>query len=179
MVFRQTAVMPHSKKDTMEIRFEEIKEQDLSEVKKIYDWYIENSTVTFHTKPIRIDQLKEFIYVNHSLYKSYLICIDDDIAGYCFLTNYKKRPAYNRTAEITIYLKPTFCNKGIGKIALTHLEKKARENGLKNLIGIIAGDNEGSIALFEKSGFIKCAHFKNVGEKFSKVLDVVAFQKEI
>jgi phosphinothricin acetyltransferase len=37
----------------------------------------------------------------------------------------------------------------------------------------------GSIALFEKAGFIKCAHFKNVAEKFNTVLDVVMFQKEI
>lgn len=55
----------------------------------------------------------------------------------------------------------------------------AKKSGLKNLIGIISGDNGGSIALFEKSGFEKCEHFKNIGEKFNKILDVVAFQKEI
>lgn len=163
----------------MEILFEAIKEQDLPEVKKIYDWFIENSTATFHTEPIRIDQLKEFIYIDHPLYNSYMIYLNKEIAGYCYLTNYKKRQAYDRTAEVTIYLKPEFCGKGIGRISLDHLEKKARENGLKNLIGIISGDNVGSITLFEKSGFTKCAHFKNVGEKFNKLLDVVAFQKEI
>ncbi|MCX6287925.1 MAG: GNAT family N-acetyltransferase [Bacteroidetes bacterium] len=163
----------------MAILFEEIKERDLSEVKNIYDWYIEHSTATFHTEPIQIDQLKEFIYINHSIYKSYLIYLNKGIVGYCFLTYYNKRQAYNRTAEITVYLKPEFCNQGIGKIALNHLETKAKENGLRNLIGIIAGDNEWSITLLEKSGFIKCAHYKNVGEKFNKILDVVAFQKEI
>ena len=163
----------------MDIIFKETEEKDLSEVKKIYDWYIENSTATFHTELIQIDQLKEFIYLNHPLYQSYLIYLNKGIVGYCFLTNYKKRQAYDRTAEISIYLKPEYCNQGIGKIALNHLEKKAKENGLKNLIGIIAGDNELSITLFEKSGFTKCAHFKNVGEKFNKILDVVAFQKEI
>jgi phosphinothricin acetyltransferase len=108
-----------------------------------------------------------------------MITVDGRAAGYCFLTNYKKRQAYDRTAEVTIYLDPESCKKGIGKIALAHLEKIAIENGLKNLIGIITGDNEDSIGLFARSGFIKCAHFKNVGEKFNKVLDVVAFQKEI
>jgi len=163
----------------MKIAFRELKEQDLAEVKIIYDWYIKNSTATFHTEPIRIEELKEFIYLDHPLYKSYLIYSQNKIAGYCLITNYKKRQAYNRTAEISIYLKPEFRNQGIGKIALTHLEEKARENGLKNLVGIITGDNKGSIALFERSDYLKCAHFKNVGEKFNKVLDVVAFQKEI
>lgn len=163
----------------MQIRFEEIKEQDLLEVQHIYDWYIENSTATFHTEPIRIDQLKEFIYVNHALYQSYLIYADDTITGYCYLTNYKKRQAYDRTAEVTLYLKPEYCRQGIGKIALEHLEHQAKENGLKNLIAIVTGDNAVSIALFEKSGYTRCAHFKNIGEKFNKVLDVLAFQKEI
>ncbi len=163
----------------MKIRFEEIKEQDLQEVKHIYDWYIKNSTATFHTEPIRIDQLKEFIYVNHALYLSYLIYADNTITGYCYLTNYKKRQAYDRTAEVTLYLKPEYCRQGIGKIALEHLEHQAKENGLKNLIAIVTGDNADSIALFEKSGYTLCAHFKNIGEKFNKVLDVLAFQKEI
>ena len=163
----------------MEQVFKKVEEADLYAIKEIYDWYIGHSTATFHTEPILIDQLKEFIYINHPLYNSYLINVGEEIAGYCYLTNYKKRQAYDRTAEVTIYLKPEFCNRGIGKTALMYLEKRAKENGLKNLIGIISGDNAGSITLFEKSGYIKCAHFRNVGEKFNKVIDVVAFQKEI
>ena len=163
----------------MNIEFLKLQEKDLPVIKEIYDWYIKNSTATFHTEPISIDQLKEFIYINHPLYNSYLICIGEEIAGYCFLTYYKKRQAYDRTAEVTLYLRTEFHRRGIGKIAMDYLEKIARENGLKNLIGIITGDNESSIALFEKSGYTKCAHFKNVGEKFNKILDVVAFQKEI
>jgi len=31
----------------------------------------------------------------------------------------------------------------------------------------------------EKAGFSKCAHLKNIGEKFGKILDVVMYQKEI
>jgi L-amino acid N-acyltransferase YncA len=163
----------------MTIAFREIKEEDFPVIKEIYDWYIAHSTATFHTDPILIAQLKEFIFIDHPLYKSYLVFNGDELAGYCFLTYYKNRQAYDRSAEVTIYLKPEFCGKGIGKTAMGHLEQVARRNGLKNLIGIIAGDNDGSIALFEKSGYSKCAHFKNVGEKFDKVLDVVAYQKEV
>jgi hypothetical protein len=32
---------------------------------------------------------------------------------------------------------------------------------------------------FKKSGYFRCAHMKNIGEKFGKVLDVVVYQKEI
>ena len=163
----------------MKIEFGKMTIEKLHEVKAIYDWYIENATATFHTEPITLDQLQEFIFINHPLYKSYLIYFDDLLAGYCFLTYHKKRPAYDRTAEISIYLKPEFSGKGIGKTALKYLESVAEEVGLKNLVGVITGDNLSSMTLFEKAGFAKCAHFKNVGEKFGKVLDVVAYQKEI
>lgn len=163
----------------MQLSFRPITMGSLHEVKAIYDWYIKNSTATFHTEPITLEELQEFIFIDHPLYKSFLILADGELAGYCFLTYHKKRPAYNRTAEITIYLKPNFAGKGIGEAALQYLENVAREVGLKNLVGVITGDNLSSIALFEKAGFEKCAHFKNVGEKFGKVLDVVAYQKEI
>lgn len=163
----------------MQISFTPLTLENLHAVKAIYDWYIKNATATFHTEPITLEQLQEFIFIDHPLYKSFLVRADGEPAGYCFLTYHKKRPAYDRTAEISIYLKPEFAGKGMGKAALRYLEDIAREVGLKNLVGVITGDNLSSMALFEKAGFIKCAHFKNVGEKFGKVLDVVAYQKEI
>jgi phosphinothricin acetyltransferase len=163
----------------MQVSFTPLTLEVLHAVKTIYDWYIKNSTATFHTEPVTREQLQEFIFINHPLYKSYLIYVDDLLAGYCFLTYHKKRPAYDRTAEISIYLKPEFAGRGIGKAALRYLEDVAKEVGLKNLVGVITGDNLSSMTLFEKAGFAKCAHFKNVGEKFGKVLDVVAYQKEI
>jgi len=163
----------------MQLSFKDMQESDLPEVKKIYDWHIAHSTATFHTGPVETEELKEFIYTNHPLYNSYLILADGEVAGYCLLTNYKKRQAYDRTAEITLYLAPTHIRKGIGKIALKHLEDRAKQNGLKTLLAGITEGNDGSIALFSGNGYDKCAHYKNVGEKFGQVLDVVYYQKEI
>jgi phosphinothricin acetyltransferase len=163
----------------MNITFRELTASDFPSIKEIYDWYIENSTATFHTEPIQLKELQEFIFINHPLYKSFLIFSGQEIAGYCYFTYYKKRQAYDRTAEVTLYLKREFHHKGIGRAALDYMEAIAKEIGLKNLLGIITGENHGSIALFEKSGYTKCAHFKNVGEKFDRILDVVAYQKEL
>lgn len=163
----------------MNIQFEPLKDSDFPELKRIYDWYIANSTATFHTEPIAISELKEFIYVNHPRYKAYLIYLEGKVAGYCYFTYYKKRQAYDRTAEITLYLDHEQRGKGIGKEAVKFLERNASEAGLKNLLAIITGDNAGSIALFSNAGYTKCADFKNVGEKFGKILDVVGYQKEL
>lgn len=163
----------------MEPVFTELTEDDLPAVKEIYDYYILNSTATFHTTNISLDELKESVFIHHPKYKSYLINESDKICGYCYLTQYKKRQAYDRTAEITIYLKSGYQGKGTGLKAIDYLESDAIKNGIKVLIAIICGDNTPSIRLFEKAGFEKCAHFKKVGEKFGKILDVMAFQKII
>ena len=163
----------------MNLEFRKLTEQDLTTVKEIYDWYIAHSTATFHTEPIRIAELKEFIHLDHPIYQSYLIYANQEVAGYCYFTYYKKRQAYDRTAEVTLYLKPEMHHKGIGRATLEYLESVARKSGLKNLLGIITGENSGSIALFQKCGYTQCAHFRNVGEKFGRVLDVMGYQKEI
>ncbi len=163
----------------MKIEFFDLKEEDLLIVKEIYDYYILNSTATFHTEPITVGELKEFMLIGHPKYKSFLIYCDGQLCGYCYFSWYKKRQAYDRTAEVTLYLKPEFHGKGIGQIVLTELEQIALDAGIKNLLGIITGENSASIALFEKCGYTNCANFRQVGEKFGRLLDVVAYQKII
>ena len=163
----------------MNIKFTELKNEDLPIVKEIYDHYILNSTVTFHTSPILIKELEEFIPIGIPKYKSFLIKTDVEVCGYCYFSQYKKRTAYNRTAEITIYLKHGFPGKGIGEKAVIFIENLAKETGIKVLIAGITSENQLSINLFEKCSYKKCAHLKQVGEKFGKILDVVYYQKFI
>lgn len=163
----------------MNIQFEPLGHSQLPAIAGIYNWYVANSTATFHTEPVTPENMLEFLYIDHPRYKSFVIKSNGELAGYCFLTYHKKRQAYDRTAEVTIYLHPDFRGRGIGQQALGHLEKVAHSVNLCNLIGVISGDNLGSIRAFENAGYVKCAHFRNVGEKFGAVLDVVAYQKEL
>jgi len=163
----------------MKIEFVDITEQDFEIIKEIYDYYIENSTSTYYTEKITIKELKEFIPFQNKKYKSFLIKAENECCGFCYISQYKKRQAYDRTAEISIYLKTEYTGKGIGNTVLPFLEKVAQDIGISVLIGIISGDNENSIKLFEINGYEKCGHFKQIGEKFNKILDVVSYQKII
>ncbi len=163
----------------MNLRLIEIREKDLPLVKEIYDYYIVHSTATFHTKELSVEELKDTITIAHPKYKSFLIEYDGEISGYCYFAPYKKREAYDRSAEVTIYLNPEFGGRGIGKETMIRLEQIALENDIYVLLGIITGSNVASIKLFENCGYEKCAHFKEVGEKFGQILDVVAYQKII
>jgi L-amino acid N-acyltransferase YncA len=80
---------------------------------------------------------------------------------------------------VSLYLEPAWTGRGIGKTALKPLENAAKDAGIHVLIATLSGDNIASIRLAEAMHFEKCAHLKNVGEKFVKILDVVMYQKEL
>jgi len=97
--------------------------------------------------------------------------------GWVILARYKPREAYDGSAEVTIYLDPQYPRRGVGSAALTFIEKTARDRQFHNLLAIICGENTGSIRLFEKHGYSKCAHYHQVGQKFGRWLDVVSYEK--
>jgi L-amino acid N-acyltransferase YncA len=163
----------------MKIEFIDLQGKDLQTVKAIYDHYILHSTATFHTDPVSLEELKSIIPVAHPKYRSFMVYADGEICGYCYLSRYKPRQAYDRTAEITVYLKEDFTGKGIGIKIMNYLESVALQNNISVLMGIITLENQMSVKLLEKCGYEKCAHFKKVGQKFDRILDVVAYQKII
>ena len=62
-------------------------------------------------------------------------------------------------------------------MAIRYIEEFAKKQKLHVLVATICGENEASIHLFAKNGYVKCAHYKEVGQKFGQLLDVVAYQK--
>ncbi|MGL5379698.1 GNAT family N-acetyltransferase [Clostridium sp.] len=160
------------------VKFRKVQEEDIEALRKIYMYYVENSTATFHIGDISYNEMKDILFSQDELYESFVI-YDDEIIGYVLLAPYKKREAYRRSAEVTIYLKAGINKNGIGTRAINFVEEVAKKKGIKTLLAIICGENIASIKLFEKNNYIKCGHLKNVGEKFNRVLDIVTYQKEI
>ena len=161
------------------VTFSLVTENDLGTIKEIYNYYVLNTTATFHNEPVTIPTLREFLFINDPKYPSFCIREYNTTIGYCFLTRYKNRQAYDRTVEISIYLRPENTGRGIGALALKYLEEAAKNAGVRVIIGTLSGENHASIRLMEKHGYTRCAQLKNVGEKFGKVLDVVMYEKEI
>lgn len=158
-------------------QFERVTEAHVDSIREIYLYYIKNSTATFHKKEISREEMAELVLFKNNKYESYIIKSQENICGYVLLTQYKVREAFDQTAEVTIYLKKGHEGKGIGKDALNFIENRARIKRMHTLIALICNENEASISLFEKCGYIKCAHYKEVGNKFDRWLDLLAYQK--
>lgn len=52
----------------------------------IYNLYIVNSTATFDWDKITLEEFKNRIFLNNNRYKTFLIYINNELIGFCFLT---------------------------------------------------------------------------------------------
>lgn len=153
--------------------------QDLTRIRPIYDHYILHTTATFHTEPISEQELASFIRIDDPVYRSFLVYEGDTLVGYAYLAPYKPRQAYLRTAEITLYLAPEHCGRGLGPQILALMEAEALQGPVRNLLAVVTAENAASRALFAKAGYRQAALLEQVGSKFDRLLDVCIYQKQL
>lgn len=120
----------------MIIDFKPIEKADLTKVTAIYNYYVENSTATFHLDKVTEAEMEATLSLNHPLYKSFVVLYNDEVCGFCYLGQFRKKEAYDITAEVTLYIQHDFTGKKIGPEVLSFMEKTGKELGLKNLVGL-------------------------------------------
>ncbi|MBO9608179.1 MAG: N-acetyltransferase [Paenibacillaceae bacterium] len=157
----------------------ELEERHLPDVLAIYNHYVAHTTVSFDLEPLDLDDMRSKTLSGDNRFRSYAIVEGDSLIGYALLARHKAKPAYDVTAEITIYLAPAHLGLGIGPAAVAHLEAMAKELGFHSLVAVICTENERSARLFERLGYERCALFREVGRKFDRWLDVASYQKII
>jgi phosphinothricin acetyltransferase len=150
---------------------------DLGEITSIYNEAIKKTVATFDTEEKDIDEQKKWF--NEHGPKNPLIVAEDDnkILGWAALSKYSTRCAYSNTAEISLYVKEEFQDKGIGKKLMEKIIDEGEKAGLHVIIARITEGNEKSIYLHKLVGFEHVGIMKEVGKKFEKLLDVYLMQK--
>jgi phosphinothricin acetyltransferase len=98
---------------------------------------------------------------------------DGRVAGWSALNRYHDRKGYQFTTENSVYVAADHRGKGVGRLLMKPLVEAARERGLHAILAGIDAENEASVRLHASFGFVKVAHYKQVGFKFGRWLDVV------
>src|SRR5476651_1206633 len=150
---------------------------DMQGILDIYNDAIINTTAVYqyetHTLAMRLewfeDKLKKDIPV-------WVAEVDGSIAGFASYGPFRAWQAYKYTIEHSVYVHPNFRRRGIAKILLQQLINEVRQKPIHTIIAGIDADNAGSINLHQQFGFEETAHFKQVGYKFGKWLDLKFFQ---
>lgn len=151
---------------------------DAGQIAAIYNFYVLNTHHTFETEAITADEMRKRIGGISDNYPFLVAEAKSEISGYAYATLYKTRQAYRFSVEVSVYVKPETIGKGIGKMLYEKLFEALADTETHAIIAGIALPNEASIKLHEKFGFEKIAHFREVGFKFGKWIDVGYWQRE-
>ena len=158
---------------TNKVNIREANESDLTAILNIYNEVILNTTAVYseqpHTIQMRTDWYRDRVNNNFPVY---VAVINNEVAGFCSFGHFRIWPCYRYTVETSVYVDVAHRGKGISKIMVQALIIRAKEMKLHAMIAGISADNTVSINLHQSLGFIEVAHFKEVGFKFDRWLDL-------
>ncbi len=153
------------------------KASDADEIASIYNHYILNTVITFEESTVSGAAMALRIDKVGARGLPWLIAEDDNgIVGYAYATAWNDRSAYNRTVEVSVYISHTSLSRGWGTVLYQSLFDELTRSDIHVIIGGIALPNAASVALHEKLGMEKVAHFSEVGFKFGEWIDVGYWQ---
>jgi len=150
----------------------EIKLEDAPQVCEIYNYYIENTTITFEEDPITLQEMRERVVHITQKYPWFVEEESGIIIGYAYANRWKERSAYRFTVETSVYVRDAYRGRGIGTRLMERLLSYLKEANIHTVIAGISLPNESSVRLHEKLGFQWIAQFPEVGYKFGRWLDV-------
>lgn len=153
---------------------------DARAIAAIYNPYILGTSISFEEEPVADAAMAQRIADVQAGGLPWLIAAQDGkVLGYAYATKWRVRHAYRFSVESSVYLAPEAARQGVGTALYTALLAQLNERGIHLVIGGIALPNDASVALHEKMGYEKVAHFREVGFKFGRWIDVGYWQKTI
>src|ERR1051326_681964 len=149
--------------------------EDLPQILAIYNDAVLNTTATYDYEPRTLEHRTAWFEDHTKANLPVFVAADAEghVVGWSALNRYHDRMGYRFSSENSVYVAASHRGRGIGKLLMAPLVTAARERGLHAILAAIDADNEVSIRLHAGFGFVKVGHFKQVGYKFDRWLDVV------
>lgn len=153
---------------------------DAAAIVAIYNHYVTNTVISFEELPVTEVIMRQRIADVQAGALPWLVAmVDGKVAGYAYATPWRVRAAYRFSVESSVYIGKDQGGGGLGTALYAALIERLSRSGRHLVIGGIALPNDASVALHEKMGFVKVAHFSEVGLKFDRWVDVGYWQLKI
>jgi phosphinothricin acetyltransferase len=149
---------------------------DAAAICAIYNPYVLETVISFEQSPVSEADMAQRIRDYTAQYPWLVAEADDKVVAYAYATRWRARAAYDHTLESTVYVDKAYAGRGIAKPLYLQLLRELKSRGIRAVVGCIALPNDASVALHEKCGFVKVAHFPQVGRKFERWVDVGFWQ---
>lgn len=148
-------------------------EEDIPALLEIYNDIIINTTAVWHEEPHTLAMRKEwFALKKEQGFPVFTAVEDDKLIGFSTIGPFRPWFGYRYTVENSVYVASNSRGKGVAKLLMPPLIASAKQLALHVIVAGIEASNEASIALHQQFGFIEVAHFKEVGFKFNRWMDL-------
>ena len=112
----------------------------------------------------------------------YPVLVSEDesgITGFASFGEFRPRPGYRFTVEHSIYVRADRRGRGIGNALMAPLIERAISMRKHVMVAGVDAENDASLRFHERLGFERVAHFKEVGFKFGRWLDLVFLERRL
>lgn len=153
---------------------------DLPRIVEIYNSIIAGRMVTADTDPVDVESRKSWFYAHDPAHRPlWMVMHDNTNIGWVSYQWFYGRPAYNGTAEISIYIDEHYRGKGYGAQILSYAMQACSRLNIKTLLGYIFAHNAPSLMLFKKSGFEQWGYFPKIAVLDGIERDLIIVGKRI
>lgn len=159
---------------------------DAAALLKIYAPYVSGTAVSFEYTVPSVEEFTQRIQNTLKKYPYLVAEADGQILGYCYVSPFHGRKAYDWSVETSIYVDSHCKRMGIGQKLHDALEQVLGRQGILNLNACIAypiGEDpyltQDSVHFHEHLGYQMTAHFHKCGYKFQRWYDIIWMEKII
>ena len=166
----------------LSLRIRATETRDCFAICEIYNFYIQNSVVTFDEQIMQLSAWEEKLEYLNKQKLPFIVAETEtgEILGFAYVAPWRQKSAYRRTVEDSIYLRAAATRKRIGTKLLEELLALSKQAGVKEVVAVISDSGaESSVRLHEQFGFKKQGHLAKVGFKFDRWLGTILMQKSL
>ena len=160
------------------IRIRDLREDDLPALLAIYNDVLLTSTAIYRDEPATLDDRRDWWQARVRLQQPVLAAEDPSgLIGFASFGDFRAWPGYRYTVEHSVHVRADRRGQGVGRQLMEPLMDRARASGKHVMIAGVDAANAGSLRFHEALGFVRVAHFREVGFKFGRWLDLVFLQR--
>jgi phosphinothricin acetyltransferase len=156
-------------------------EHDLEPLNDLYNQYVKDTHFTFDLEPMTMEARRAWFthYSPTGRHRLLVAVVGDTVVGYASSGRWRTKAAYDTSVETSVYLVPDAVGRGAGSMLYEALFKSLETEDVHRAYAGISLPNPASIALHERFGFKRVAHFTEQGRKFDRYWDVAWFEKPL
>ena len=137
-------------------------EADLPAIVAIYNAAIPGRAATADTEPVTVESRKEWFSKHDARRRPLWVAqIADEVVAWIGLSSfYGGRPAYDATAEVSMYIAPEYQNRKLGRDLMNRMIAACPNLGVTTLLAMYFDHNIASRRLCEAMGFEQVGHLQ-------------------